>query len=208
MVLHHGRGPISRRTRRRIGLTIRAMPYDKNDPRSQLSTAGSAPAGIPRSAHYRELHDSAPDEKHDHGSRTWWTRSQAMVIGWTEGEVGDEIATNDVAGEHAVLAIEGATVEIVRDGQVTSVDEAAVAIVPPGSSSLRVTAPGTIIRVIAAATAPALANRCANRSEYEDDDSNVAEFVPWPDAPGSHATRVYPLSEHPLAEGRLGRIFR
>ena len=39
------------------------MPYDKNDPRSQLSTAGSAPTGIPRPAQYRELHKIGPDEK-------------------------------------------------------------------------------------------------------------------------------------------------
>ena len=184
------------------------MPYDKNDPRSQLSTAASAPAGIPRPAHYRELHQTAPDEKHDHGSRTWWTRSQAMVIGWTEAEAEDEIVTDDVAGEHAVLAIDGATLQVVHDGEVTSVDESAVVIVPPGSSRLRVTSPGTVIRVIAAATAPALAGRCANRSEYDSDDNNVAVFTPWPDPPGGHATRVYPISAHPIAEGRLGRIFR
>ena len=184
------------------------MPYDKNDPRSQLSTAGSAPAGIPRPAQYRELHDAAPDEKLDHGSTTWWTRSQAMLIGWTEAEVGDEITTNDVAGEHAVLAIDGATLDVTHDGQTTSVDEAAVVIVPPGSSSLRITSAGTVIRVIAAATAPALAGRCANRSEYDNDDTNVGAFTPWPDPPGGHTTRVYPISEHPIAEGRLGRIFR
>ena len=57
------------------------MPYDKNDPRSQLSTAGSSPSGIPRPAQYRELHKVGPDEKHDNGSNTWWTRSQAMLIG-------------------------------------------------------------------------------------------------------------------------------
>src|SRR4051794_39069291 len=146
------------------------MPYDKHDPRSQLSTAGSAPAGIPRAAHYRELHDSAPDEKHEHGSRTWWTRSQAMVIGWTEAEAGEEIVTNDVAGEHAVLAIEGATLQVVHDGHVTPVDEPAVVIVPPGASRLRVESAGTVIRVIAAATAGELATRCANRADYDDDD--------------------------------------
>ena len=191
-----------------VPLTIRVMPYDKNDPRSQLSTAGSAPAGIPRPAQYRELHEAAPDEKHDHGGKTWWTRSQAMLIGWTEAEAGDEIATDDVDGEHAVLAIDGATLEVVQDGEVTPVSESAVVIVPPGSSSLRVTTAGTVIRVIAAPTAPAIAARCANRNEYSNDDGNVAEFAPWPDSPAGHAVRVYPLSEHPIAEGRLGRIFR
>ena len=51
----------------------------------------------------------------------------------------------------------------------------------PGSSSLRITSAGTVIRVIAAATAADLAGRCANQSEYEEDDANVAVFAPWPD---------------------------
>jgi len=184
------------------------MPYDKNDPRSQLSTAGTSPAGIPRAAHYRELHDAAPDEKHQHGSQTWWTRSQAMVIGWTEAEAGDEITTNDVDGEHAVLVIDGATVEVGHDGRTATVDESAVVIVPAGSSTLRLTSAGTVIRVLAADTAPELAGRCANSNEYANDDDNVATFAPWPDPPGGSAIRVYPLSEHPIAEGRHGRIFR
>ena len=184
------------------------MPYDKNDPRSQLSTAGSAPSGIPRPAQYRELHATGPDEKHANGSATWWTRSQAMVIGSTDAQPGDELTTNDVDGEHAVLVLDSAALQVTHDGQVVSVDEPAVVIVPPGTSSLRVTRPGTVIRVIAAATAPALAGRCANASEYDEGDANVAAFTPWPEPPDGHSVRVYPLAEHPIAEGRLGRIFR
>ncbi|MGZ7036085.1 MAG: hypothetical protein ACXVIQ_12805, partial [Ilumatobacteraceae bacterium] len=184
------------------------MPYDKNDPRSQLSTAGSAPTGIPRPAQYRELHATGPDEKHANGSATWWTRSQAMVIGSTEAKAGDELATNDVDGEHAVLVLDGAALDVAHNGEVVSVDEPAVVVVPPGTSTLRITTPGTVIRVIAAATAPALAGRCANASEYDTSDANVAAFAPWPDPQDGHRIRVYPLSEHPIAEGRLGRIFR
>src|SRR4029077_21200816 len=99
------------------GDTIRAMPYDKNDPRSQLSTAGNAPSGIPRPAQYRELHEVGPDEKHDNGSNTWWTRSQAMVIGWPEAQPGAELTTS-AAGEHAVIAIDGATLQVSHDGEV------------------------------------------------------------------------------------------
>jgi hypothetical protein len=184
------------------------MPYDKNDPRSQLSTAGSTSPGIPRPAQYRELHSTDPDEKHANGSATWWTRSQAMVIGSTDAQPGDELTTNDVGGEHAVLVLDGAALQVTHDGEVVSVDEPAVVIVPPGTSGLRVTSPGTVIRVIAAATAPELASRCANASEYDVGDANVAEFASWPEPPDGHRVRVYPLAEHPIAEGRLGRIFR
>ena len=78
-----------------------------------------------------------------------------------------------MAGEHAVLVLDGATLQVTHDGQVASVDEPAVVIVPPGSSSLRITSAGTVIRVIAATTAPEVAMRCANKSEYEVDDTNV-----------------------------------
>jgi hypothetical protein len=184
------------------------MPYDKNDPRAQLSTAGSSSSGIPRPAQYRQLHEVGPDEKHANGGTTWWTRSQAMVIGSTEAKQGDELTTADVDGEHAVLVLDGAALQVNHDGQAVSVDEPAVVIVPPGTSSLRVTSPGTVIRVIAAATAPALAGRCANAVEYEESDTNVAEFTAWPDPSDGHRIRVYPIADHPIAEGRLGRIFR
>ena len=57
-------------------------------------------------------------------------------------------------------------------------------------------------------TAPALANRCANANEYERSDGNVAAFTPWPDPPDGYRIRVYPVADHPIVEGRLGRIFR
>ena len=139
------------------------MPYDKQDPRAQLSTAGSAPTGIPRAAHYRELHATPADDQHAHGSRTWWTRSQAMVIGQTDAKPGDELPVDHVDGEHGVIA---------------------------------------------AATAPALAARCANASEYAQADDNVAEFRSWPEPAEGHAVRVYPVAKYPVVEGRLGRIFR
>ena len=107
-----------------------------------------------------------------------------------------------------MLVLDGATLQVTADGAVASVDEPAVVIVPPGSSSLRITSAGTVIRVIAATTAPELAKRCANKGEYEADDTNVAVFAPWPDPASGHRIRVYPIAEHPIAEGRLGRIFR
>ena len=185
------------------------MPYDKNDPRSQLSTAGSAPSGIPRPAQYRELHATGPDEKHANGSATWWTRSQAMIIGSTDAQPGDELTTNDVDGEHAVLVLDGAALQVAHGDQVVSVDEPAVVLVPPGSSTLQVTAPRHCHprdrgRHGSGVGGP-LRERAPNTQES---DANVAAFTPWPDPPDGHRVRVYPLADHPIAEGRLGRIFR
>ena len=124
-----------------------------------------------------------------------------MVIGSTDGQTGDELTTSEVDGEHAVLVLDGATLQVNHDGQVVSVDEPAVVIVPPGSSSLKVMSPGTVIRVLAAATAPALAARCANASEYEDSDANVATFTPWPDPPEVTASACIHLPSTRLPRG-------
>lgn len=184
------------------------VAYDPTDPRAQLSTAVPAPTGIPRPATYRELRTSEPDAAHPQGSRTWWTRSQAMVIGHTDAVAGDTLTTSDVNGEHVLLVLDGAAGWVVHDGGMTFVGEPAVVVVPPGTTGFRVESPGTVIAVIAADTAPGLAARCVNASDYDTPDGNVAGFVAWPDPVAGHAVRVYPIADHPIVDGRLGRIFR
>ena len=163
---------------------------------------------MPRPATYRELRSAAPDEQLTHGTATWWTRSQALLIGYSTASAGDELAVDDVDGEYAVLVLDGAQATIEHATGSASVTEPAVAIVPPGASTVRVDATGTIIRVLAAATAPSLSARASNAADYTAPDTNVATFAAWPDPPDGHHPRVYPLSEHPLENGKLGRIFR
>jgi hypothetical protein len=184
------------------------MPYVATDPRAQLSTAGAQPAGIPRAATYRELRATPPDEQAEHGSSTWWTRSQALLIGYSAACAGDDLTVDDVDGEYAVLVLDGAEASIEHATGSATVMKPAVAIVPPGASTVHVTAPGTIIRVLAAATAPSLATGSVNAGDYDTPDGNVASFAAWPDPPDGHRVLVYPLTEHPLQSGTLGRIFR
>jgi hypothetical protein len=184
------------------------VPYLATDPRSQLSTAGSQPSGVPRAATYRELSLTPPDETAPAGSRTWWTRSQAMVIGHTDARAGDELTLASIDGEYGLLVLDGARVSVRHESGSVEVDEPAVAFVPPGDSTIRVTADGTVVRIMAAATAPGPAAACVNAADYEVGDGNVAPFVAWPDPPGGFRVRVYPIAEHPIAPGRLGRIFR
>jgi hypothetical protein len=183
------------------------VPYDSSDPRAQLVSAVGTTTGVPRAASCREL-GSSPDEAHSSGGRTWWIRSQAMVVGFTQAHSGDELLVEGVAGEHVVLVLDGAAVNVDHPSGVEEVSEPAVVIVPAGTSTIRVLTSGTIIRVFAVPTAPALAARCANAGDYTEPDGNVAAFVAWPDPPAERRIRVYRLSEHPLEEGRFGRIFR
>ncbi len=183
------------------------MPYDQSDPRATLSTAVATPPGIPRPATYRQLRQSPTDETHDNGSRTWWTRSQAMVIAHTEAVAGDALAV-DAKAEYGLLVLDGARGRVEAAPGDEPVDEDAVVIVPPGPSTVRVEAPGTVVRIFAAALEPGLAARCSNHTDYDPPDLNVAAFLTWPTSPGGEQVRVYPIAEHPTEAGRLGRIFR
>ena len=183
------------------------MTYAATDPRSQLATA-AVPAGVPRPATYRQLSVDPPDEEHQQGSRTWWTRTQALVVAHTAAQTGDTLNVDDVTGEHVALVLEGAAVDVRHDLGEVSVDEPAVVVIPPGRSAIAIRAPGTIVRLIAVPTAPSLATRCRNAADHDEPDPNVTPFVAWPDPPGGPAVRTYPLAAYPLQPDRFGRIFR
>jgi len=184
------------------------MPYDKSDPRTQLAAPTTAAAGVPRAAHYRELHESPPDETNTGGGTTWWTRSQAAVVGFTESRASDVLRTPaGIDAEHVLLVLDG-SLRIDHESGPADVSEPSVVIVPPGESTITVDADGSFVRLFAADAAPDLAARCANAADYAEPDENVAPFTPWPDPPDGSRARVYPLSQHPLETGRLGRIFR
>lgn len=183
------------------------MPYDESDPRAALSTAVATPPGVPRPATYRQLRRSPADETSPTGSRTWWMRSQSMVIAHTEATAGEAIAVVANA-EHGLLVLDGATVRVEAATGDAHVEEDAVVIVPSGSSTVHVEAPGTIVRIFAAALEPALAARCPNDGDYVLPDHNVAEYGAWPAATDGERVRVYPIASYPTEPGRLGRIFR
>lgn len=185
------------------------MPYDPTDPRSGMATAAAAPApGGSRSATYREFRQTPADEHHAGGGATWWTRSQALVVAYSEAQAGDRLDRVGQVDEYVVLIPnDGTAVTVSHGGTAIEVAEPAVVIVPPGDSTVTVTAPGIVTRVFAA-TDPALTARCTNDADYAEPDSNVAPFTAWPDPPAGHALRVYPFAAIPTEPGRFGRIFR
>ena len=107
------------------------MPYDPTDPRAQMTPPTSTTIGLPRPAQYRELHAAPPDEQHPHGSVTWWTRSQSVVVGFTEAHSGEELAPpGDVGGEFVVLVLDGAQLQVAHESGAASVTEPSVVFVP------------------------------------------------------------------------------
>ena len=184
------------------------MPYDANDPRAQLATAAVAAAGVPRAAQYRQLTAGAADETHASGSTTSWTRSQAVVIGFTVAAAGDTFDPVDSADEYVILTLDGAAMIIGHDDADQVVDEPALVVVPDGSATVTVTSPGTVVRIFAAPSVPELAARCANAEAYRDPDRNVAPYERWPEPLDGRRVRVYPMADIPSEPGRFGRLFR
>jgi hypothetical protein len=197
------------------------MAYDPTDPRSQMvDSKKTMRTGIPRQAQYRELHvgelhvDSA-DEHHNNGSSTWWTRSQSVVVAYTETRAGDELSV-DSSAEYIVLALSKTPLTITHASGSVHITEASVVIVPAGPSTVAIggnsdvpaSNRGTVVRLFSAEHATDLAALCKNNAEYAEPDSNVAPFRAWPDSPEGLRIRVYPIAKYPFDPERLGRIFR
>ena len=175
--------------------------------RSKLASPGSttsAAGGVPLSD-VPWSHATPPDEQHPNGSRTWWTRSEAMVIAYTAPAPATTLAV-DVDAEYAVLVLDGTAA---RSNTAASRRGRPRPSVVDGAAGCRrrctLDTAGTVVRVFAAATAPELAARCANAADYAAPDANVAEFAAWPDPPDGHRVRVYPLSEYPYEDRPAGR---
>lgn len=193
------------------------MAYGPDDPRAALvaprpaaASTLSAPnaTATARRATCRPL-TGEPDERHPAGSGTWWTRSQSMVVAYTEAAAGDRITRTGQPDEHVLLTLDAALAITLRHGDASVVvDEPSIVVLPPGDSAIAIQRPGMLARVFAASTNGDLAGRCANASDYAEPDPLVAPWAPWPDPPAGRHVRVYPLSAVREEPGRFGRIFR
>lgn len=185
------------------------MTYAPTDPRSTLAKAApSKAAGGPcRAAQYLDFRDDSLAVD-DGGARTWWARSQAMIVAYSTVTAGDSLAVAGQPDEYMVLFPgESQQATITAGGATVEVGAGALAIVPPGDSAIVAGSDGIVLRVFSRISEE-LAARCVNAAEYETADANVADFAHWPDPPAGFAIRVYPLAEIPEESGRFGRIFR
>jgi hypothetical protein len=185
------------------------VPYEDDDPRSQLATATTTrSAGACLAPQYFEFASLEPDEVGPAGTRTWYVRSQSMGVAFSEAEAGDALARHDQPDEYMVLLPAtgpGATVTTGAERQ--TVPGGAVVVVPPGDSEVVIHDAGTVVRLFSTQAAD-LVERCKNRDVYVEPDPNVAPFAPWPDPPAGPRLRVYRLDDYPPDPARFGRILR
>jgi hypothetical protein len=184
------------------------MSYGANDPRSRLATAPARVAEACAAPQYLDFTGLEPDEVSAVGSRTWWVRGQNFALAYTLARPGETLDRTGQPDEYVLLfPHETAAAKVTAGSSESSVQRAAMVVVPPGDSRVEIAAETHLVRLFSAAS-PALLARCRNHDEYAEPHANVAPFAPWPDPVDGDRIRVYPVAEHPYAEGRFGRILR
>jgi hypothetical protein len=186
------------------------MPYDSGDPRSQLATRPSSERtnGSCFAPQYFEFPKLEPDEVAENGTKSWYVRSQTCCVAFSLAREGDVLRRDGQVDEYMVLLPSADSAVTVGAGaERTEVVGSAVVVVPPGPSEVAIDASGVVTRVFSTQS-PDLLERCRNADAYATPDPNVAAFEPWPDPPGGHHIRVYPLATIKPEAGRFGRILR
>src|SRR5262245_51104377 len=82
------------------------MPYEQDDPRSQLATATATaprPAGMSFPPQYFELGSVAPDDVSEGGTATWYVRSQSCALAYSEVAAGDRLTRAGQPDEYVAL---------------------------------------------------------------------------------------------------------
>ncbi|GAB2995814.1 hypothetical protein LWP59_24750 [Amycolatopsis acidiphila] len=173
--------------------------YEKDDPRSSLTTA-TAPrpdtAAAIAAAQYFDLRTSSV------------VRAQNVVLVHTEARDGDDLDNGTLEGELAIIVTAASPAFTVLTGDgATLIDAPGLVVVPPGASRIGVRGDGPLIRLVEA-TEPAWRDQAANADAYAEDHPRVALLQRWPEPVGKPGVRFYPLSEVPDDPARFGRIFR
>lgn len=184
--------------------------YDLDDPRSALATLTPAPKANSGSADPEsiEFANEDPAEISVAGSRTWYFRGQNFVLAYTTLRAGDSLTREEQAHEYVVLLTENSTsVHIDAGHEAADINEPAVVVVPPGTSTVSAVQDTAVIRLFDLRTEDLL-NRASNAASYIEAHPNVTPLTPWPEPEGGPRLRVY-LAHRVAAEpGRFGRIYR
>ncbi len=184
--------------------------YHTSDPRAALATVAAPPrAPMPAmfdAADYLRFYQTDPAEA-ERGARSWLGRGHNFLLAYTEAEAGATLARTAQPDEYAILLPERSTRIAVSAGGVTQIVEGYhLVFVPPGDSTVRLLAPGRVLRVLTTRAAD-LAAACCNAGAYAAARPTVAPLVDWPAPAGGLRIRAYSL-DVPPAPGRFGRIWR
>lgn len=184
------------------------MVYDPTDARSTLPTATAArkvegPFSPPSHVKFYDL----PPTTADGETRTWYGRSQHLVIGYTDLVTPTGFTVSDSSDECAVLIPEeGATATITIDGTATEVGGQTLTFIPPGSAEVRFGGRGRVITIFTVRSGAAPAEP-ANAADYAEPRPGVAPLTSWPEPVGGFRLRTYDLDVPGLSQPPF-RLFR
>ena len=188
------------------------MPYDPSDARSQLPSAGatSGTAGAATAiaaADYLRFYELPPAVT-DGDTRTWYGRTQHLVIGYTDlaGETTFEAPTEH-PDECALLLPDSTTSATITIGtETTEVAGGTLTFVPPGPATMVVSGTGRVVTICTARAAGSSISP-VNAESYREPHPGVAPLVSWPDPVGGFRLRTYDVNVPGLSQPPF-RIFR
>ena len=143
---------------------------------------------------YARLQGTPPHETEGSAS-TWWVRAANMITAYSEVVPGSVLSRADNADEYFVWAL-FTPCQVTAGGDTVDVPAGSVVVVPPGSSSIRFTAAGSVWRGFTALS-PDLLGTAPNSGEYATHPVGVAPVEPWPMPPDGYKIRAYRLDDTP-----------
>jgi hypothetical protein len=187
------------------------MTYAKDDLRSSLSTARSAaprPEGGIAAPAFLDFSITAPTTVTPAGTEQWIVRGQNFVLIYSRPVAGDTFWSAGLRSEQVVLLIENdSALHATADGEDHDVTGPALAVVPPGTSTLTSTGTGPIVQLIQSDETE-WAAKASNAGSYATPHPQVAPLDPWPEPVDGYRWRTYRMADVPDDPGRFGRLFR
>jgi len=182
--------------------------YDKSDPRSVLvEPKRDAQAGTTATpASYGLYYQDEPLED-DAKGRSWYTRSQNLLVNYMETKPGASFSRAGQLDEYMIVLPDDDTpYEVAANGKSVRGDGYQLIIVPPGDSEVRLPKGGRVVRLFSTQSRD-LNDKCANAATYAQPDPSIPPFKPWPAPRDGYKLRVYDLQKT-REPGQLGPIWR
>ncbi len=181
--------------------------YDKNDPRSKLSTAKNDPGGSSATPASLGLYYQDKPVDDDANGKAWYTRGQDLLVNYIEAAPGATFSRKGQKDEYMiVLPDEGTPYKVSAMGETKEGPGHQVIIVPPGDSEITLPNGGKFLRLFSTQSDD-LNAKCANAATYATPDRNIPPFKPWPEPVGGYKLRVYDLWKE-RQPGKIGPIWR
>lgn len=141
------------------------------------------------------------------GGRSWSVRGQNYTLDYVEAGPADLVSYDSVAEHVLIIPDDDGEMTIASSGRQVRVTEAAVVILPPGPTEIRVHRSMRFVHLCDIRDARGV-DAALNAAHYEESDPRVADLVVVARNRTLAGPEVFLLSEYPPETGRFGTIFQ